>query len=355
MATTRPDLAREVVGIDPAILIAGTDQELTWRCANHEETYQATGYSRVDGSGCPYCTNVRVLKGFNDMATTRPDLAAELVGTDPTTVFAQTNRVLLWRCPNHDEPYPTTGTNRANGQGCGYCHGLRVLPGFNDMATTRPDLAAELVSTDPTIVIAGTHTTLLWRCPNHDEPYPLPGALRAKGIGCSYCAHQRLLPGFNDMATTHPSMAADLVGTDPATVFAGTDKILLWRCPNHSEPYPARGSNRLKTQGCPSCAVYGFDPSKPAWIYLMQRHGEQQIGITGNLKIRAAYHARSGWVLVATVGPMRGGLAFEKELLIKQWLRQTVGTIAGTTETWSTASLEVCSLIELFGHVGIDG
>jgi hypothetical protein len=55
------------------------------------------------------------------MATTRPDLAAELVGTDPTTVFAQTSRVLLWRCPNHEEPYPATGAKRANGSGCGYC------------------------------------------------------------------------------------------------------------------------------------------------------------------------------------------------------------------------------------------
>ena len=85
----------------------------------------------------------------------------------------------------------------------------------------------------------------------------------------------------------------------------------------------------------------------------MQRHGEQQIGITGNLKIRTDYHARSGWVLVETTGPMRGGLAYEKELLIKQWLRRAVGTLAGTTENWSTASLEVRSLTELFGLVGI--
>jgi hypothetical protein len=80
------------------------------------------------------------------MATTRPDLAAELVGTDPTTVFARTNCLLLWRCPHHEEPYPATGASRAEGDGCGYCRGLRVLPGFNDMATTRPDLAVELAS-----------------------------------------------------------------------------------------------------------------------------------------------------------------------------------------------------------------
>jgi len=80
----------------------------------------------------------------------------------------------------------------------------------------------------------------------------------------------------------------------------------------------------------------------------MERHGEQQIGITGSLPRRTGHHARSGWVLVETIGPMRGSLAYEKELQIKQWLRQKVGTLAGTTESWSTASLEVRSLGELF-------
>jgi hypothetical protein len=424
MATTRPDLAKDLIDADPTTIIAGTDRVLTWRCANHKETYRAPGASRAQGSGCPYCANGRVLLGFNDMATTRPDMAVCLVGTDPATVIAGTPKVLMWRCPNHYEPYPSPGARRAEGRtpgyGCGYCHGLRVLPGFNDMTTTRPDLAAELVGTDPTTVIAGTHLVLMWRCSNHDEPYPLAGAQRAAGIGCGYCANQKVLSGFNDMATTNPSMAADLVGTDPTSVCAGTEAILLWRCPNHPEPYPASGMNRLKDRGCgycanrrvlpgfndmatthpdlageitdcdpstviataprkhswrcracgyqwsaravsrakgtgcPKCADYGFDPAKPAWIYLMQRHGEQQIGITGNLKIRTGHHAGSGWTLVQAVGPMQGSRAFEKELLIKQWLRRTVGTLAGTTENWSTASLEVRSLGELFCLIGED-
>ena len=156
------------------------------------------------------------------MATARPDLAAELVGTDPTTVAAQTNRILLWRCPNHSEPYPAKGSDRARGSGCGYCRGLRVLPGFNDLATTRPDLAAELVGTDPTTVIAQTSRILLWGCPNHDEPYPASGEARARGSGCGYCSNKRVLPGFNDMATIRPDLAAELVGTDPTTVAAQT-------------------------------------------------------------------------------------------------------------------------------------
>jgi hypothetical protein len=50
----------------------------------------------------------------------------------------------------------------------------------------------------------------------------------------------------------------------------------------------------------------------------------------------------------------RRGSAYQKELLIKQWLRQTVGTLPRTTEAWSTASLEVQSMVELFDLVGLD-
>jgi hypothetical protein len=86
----------------------------------------------------------------------------------------------------------------------------------------------------------------------------------------------------------------------------------------------------------------------------MQRQGEQQVGITGNLKIRTSHHAGSGWILVDALGPMQGSLAYEKELLIKHWLRRTVGTLAGTTENWSTVGLEVHSLGELFNLIGED-
>jgi hypothetical protein len=287
------------------------------------------------------------------MATTHPDLARDLVGTDPTTVIAGTAQVLMWRCPNHDEPYRTSGNARVGGDGCGYCSGQRVLRGFNDMATTHPDLARDLVGTDPTTVIAGTAQVLMWRCPNHDEPYPASGDVKIRGDGCGYCHGFRVLRGFNDMATTRPDLAAELVGTDPTTIIAGTNKYLLWRCRACSYQWPALASLRARGRGCPKCADSGFDPSKPAWIYLMQRHGEQQIGITGNLKDRTGRHARMGWVLVETAGPILGSLAYEKELLIKQWLRRTVGTLAGTRENWSTASLEVRSLGELFGLAGI--
>lgn len=349
MATTHPTLAVELVDTDPTTIVAGTNRMLRWRCQARGHEWRTSGNKRISGNGqnCPYCGNQAVLPGFNDLATTHPYLAAELISADPSIVMAGSEKKLLWRCPKGHE-WRTSPSSRSQGRGCLYCSNQRVLPGFNDMATTHPALAAELVDTDPSTVIAGTHRNLSWRCPNHEELYATSGAAKVRGAGCPYCSNQALLPGFNDMNSTHPHLAAELVGTHPSTVFAGTHTRLTWKCADCGNTWGAAGYSRLSGSGCPNCAPYGFNPSKPAYLYLMSRHGEQQIGITVNIKQRQRQHARHGWTLLDYVGPMPGQDAYELELAVKAWLKDNPGTLPGTTENWSTAQLEVADLQELF-------
>ena len=100
-------------------------------------------------------------------------------------------------------------------------------------------------------------------------------------------------------------------------------------------------------QSCPSCATFGFDSNKPAWLYLMERPGEQQIGITNNMNERISYHGRFGWSSIETIGPYSGDVIQKLETSIKQWLKREVGTIPGTHENWFTAKLEVGSISQL--------
>ena len=47
-----------------------------WICSlNH--TWKAEIDSRTYGRGCPYCSNVKVLLGYNDLESTSPDLIKE--------------------------------------------------------------------------------------------------------------------------------------------------------------------------------------------------------------------------------------------------------------------------------------
>lgn len=55
----------------------------------------------MHGTGCPYCTGVSVLVGFNDLATVRPDVAKMLKNKDDGNQFTYgSNEYVEFICPN---------------------------------------------------------------------------------------------------------------------------------------------------------------------------------------------------------------------------------------------------------------
>lgn len=63
--------------LTPYDVTPGSGKKVWWKCSLGHE-WQATIGSRVNGNGCPYCSNQRVLIGFNDLATTNPELLTTL-------------------------------------------------------------------------------------------------------------------------------------------------------------------------------------------------------------------------------------------------------------------------------------
>jgi hypothetical protein len=55
----------------------------------------------------------------------------------------------------------------------------------------------------------------------------------------------------------------------------------------------------LSGNGCPLCAEYGFNPSKPAWIYVLIFANFIKYGITNNLGQRLCKHKLNGEYTVA--------------------------------------------------------
>ena len=248
MATTHPELAVECLE-DPTLFMAGTNKNLRWRCPDEGHIYECPGVRRVRGQGCPYCSNKKVLPGFNDFTTTHPDLAAECLD-DPTTFLATNSKKVRWNCSLGHE-YQMGVTVRANGGGCQYCSNQKVLKGFNDMATNRPDLAAECLD-DATAYTAGTNHELRWRCPQGHE-YRCRGADRVQGVGCGVCAGKIIIPGINDMATLRPDLAIECLA-DPTKYAPQSNKTVSWNCAKAGHEWEAKISNRANGRGCPICA-----------------------------------------------------------------------------------------------------
>ena len=255
LVTTHPDIAKEADGWSPKTVTAGSNKKLSWKCSKGHK-WEAQVSSRSRGNNCPTCGNAKVLKGFNDLKTTNPKLAKEADGWDPTKYREGSRKKLPWKC-SKGHTWEATVSNRSNDKGCPICSGYKLLKGFNDLKTTHPKLAKEADGWDPTTVLAGTSKKLKWKC-EYGHQWEAIGHTRVrgnkgKGLGCPICSNQKILVGFNDFESTHPSLAKFADGWDPTMYGSGSRKILQWSCENkHSWKAPIYV--RVRNQSCAYCS-----------------------------------------------------------------------------------------------------
>ena len=375
MATKGPDPGRSLLdlfpevaqmwhatrneGVLPSMVGPGSHRKVWWTCDQDHE-WVATIYSRVAGNGCPYCSNQKVLPGYNDLATTNPELAAEAYYWDPTTLTAISGQKREWRCTN-DHVWSDSIAHRSYGRGCPICSNKKVLAGYNDLATLRPEVATEWhfernAPLQPTEVSAQSHKSVWWLCSQgHEWKSTITNRsnLLIKA-GCPYCSNQKVLPGYNDLATTNPELAAEAHGWDPSTITGGANQKRTWMCSEGHE-WKALVSARSRGNGCPVCSTSGFNPSLDGWLYFLV-HPEwrmHQIGISNQPDNRLADHRRLGWEVIEVRGPMSGDLTQKLELEAIRALKRRGAVFGargskhkfdGHTEAWTIDSLAVDSL-----------
>ncbi len=333
LATLNPGLAAQLK--DPSLattLTANSGKKPTWLCEEGHE-WEATVNSRKRGNACPFCSGRFAIPGETDLATTNPGLAAQLKDQSlATSLMAVSSKKPVWLCEEGHE-WEAVVANRANGNNCPFCSGQKVLPGYNDLATTHPEVAAQLK--DPSLATTltfGSDNKPVWICAEGHEYEATVAHRTGRGGTCPFCAGQKVLPGYNDLATTHPELAAQLKDQSIATTLtAGSTKKTTWLCDKGHE-WKATVNNRSKGRGCPACAEYGFDQTQPAFVYLVSQqrlHAEDSIivklGIanTSNLDARLAKHASQGLteVLRTREYPL-GSQALEKETEFKHYLKK---------------------------------
>jgi len=354
LKTKFPEVAAEAFGWNPTEVTAVNGKKLQWQC-KMGHIFSATVASRTTGGcGCPVCSGRQVLRGFNDLKTKFPDIASEAYGWDPESVSPHSGAKYQWRC-GEGHIFSSRVASRTSGKGCPVCSGRKVLPGFNDLKAKFPDVAAEAFGWDPSSVTKASNQKLKWECSLGHIYESTVGGRTLRSVGCPYCAGKKVMPGFNDLKTKFPDVAAEAFGWDPTLITSGSGKKLKWKC-SLGHIYSATAGSRTNIgSGCPVCAEYGFNPSKDAWFYLMQRPGEQQFGITNELDVRMKTHERNGWNLIEhTSVPAKGQKVLDTEKAFKQWLKKEIGLVKGTTENWSTTSMEVQSLAELKARSGIE-
>lgn len=208
-----------------------------WVC-KHKHKWEATISNRKN-FGCPVCSGKRVISGINDLAHCYPEIAAQwhptLNHVKPSEVSRKSSKLFWWVCEKGHE-WRTKPLHRVNGSSCPYCSNSKVLPGFNDLATTHPAIADQWDDKNPPVenYSAGSSYKASWVCPGgHSYKRLISDKVRFNSP-CSYCSGVELLPGFNDLATVHP----EIVGMwyhpkNPTTaeeVLFNSSQKRWWRC-----------------------------------------------------------------------------------------------------------------------------
>jgi hypothetical protein len=238
----------------------------------------------------------------NSLSITHPELAAQWHPTKngsltPNDVTAKNPKKVWWIIKH---TVPETGKtftfewqamicHRANGIGCPYLSGQAVWRGFNDLASQYPELAEEWHPTKngsltPADVTAGSNKKVWWTLP-YDDPatgkhfnfeWQTTVSHRARGQKSPYLSGKAVWKGFNDLATTHPKLAAEWHPTKngnftPCDVTAGSNKKVWWlysyNDPNTGKHFDfewrASILNRANGNGCPylpkSAMTNGFN------------------------------------------------------------------------------------------------
>ena len=251
--------------LTPKDVSFGSDRRVWWRGdCGHEWEAEVCGRASA-GDGCPVCTGKLVIPGVNDIVTTHPEIAKQWHpekngALQPTHVTRGTDKKVWWICEKKHE-WEAKIYSRIHGKDCPYCSNKAVLKGFNDLATTHPEIAKQWHPEKngdlrPEDVTSGANKKVWWIC-ERGHVWETKIFVRASGSACPYCSNKLLLVGFNDLATTHPMLALEwhpeLNGDlRPQDVMRGSGKKVWWRgvCGHEWE---AKIYHRSAGTECPYC------------------------------------------------------------------------------------------------------
>jgi len=127
-----------------------------------------------------------------------------------------------------------------------------------------------------------SHTPSIFICKIcGDERNVNPSDLYFHGSGCGSCAgrltqqevEKRIIKALGDVTDFSKF---EYKGSNKPAIF------ICKTCGHERKTEPASLYYEKKPRGCPSCAEYGFNPNKPAYIYLYKRGQYLKFGITNN-------------------------------------------------------------------------
>lgn len=214
----------------------------------------------------------RIIRGTNDLESVNPALAKEWHESNngrlsPTMVTAGSSKKVWWHGVCGHE-WQATIASRNHGVGCPFCAKMNMSEKLShaavlksgSLAESNPALAAEWNTEkngllQPTSVTANSHKVVWWICTKNHE---WQASVKSRNLGhdCPFCSGKRIIPGINDLVTTHPEIAREWDTAKntlmPNQVSYGSNKLISWKC---SQGHEWQASVKCRSRGskCPVC------------------------------------------------------------------------------------------------------
>lgn len=240
-----------------------------WACSTCGGEYPADIVEMVEGKcECPFCTNKRVLPGFNSLDITHPEISnlwSNNNNRNTNTIMAQISEPYKWICKVCNNEYIAPVNKMVNGEStCPFCINKKVLPGFNSLDVTHPEIAKLWSNNNErtiNTVMAESKYNTLWTCPDCCSDYTASPHEMIQGTAkCSYCEKLK-----NSLAINHSDLMEEWIWVnnyalaDPYQISEKSPKKVFWQCknsPNHryrQSPASRTMFKNRKREPCPYC------------------------------------------------------------------------------------------------------
>lgn len=195
-------------------------QKYWWNCGNGLNHFDfSSPRLKIKGQKCTVCAGRTVLKGFNDLATRRPESVLywdfEKNDIKPSDVVVGSDKKVWWRCNKGHSNFCKVSTQaRKNFKHCRVCGEAHVVEGVNDLKTKHEKVgiywAWQLNDKKPWEVAWSIADKKYWFvCKNGHEVLRSPKAFMNQPEGCPLCydsiskAEKEI---FNQIKTQFPDL-----------------------------------------------------------------------------------------------------------------------------------------------------
>lgn len=112
---------------------------------------------------------------------------------------------------------------------------------------------------NPETIQLGTHKKFWWICKfGHEWKSAVYSRTSKFACGCPYCAGQKVISGWNDLATLYPNIIKewnyDKNIISPNKIRPNTNKKYWWTCSTCNNEWESSPAHRIRGRSCPKCA-----------------------------------------------------------------------------------------------------